>query len=185
MLHDFSKLILSRLWRHYASHQMELIFVIFFIVLIGFIFLSKKLNKPITYRQSSPLFSPAERSFFGVLESAISEEYRALGKIRVADILLPQKGLDRKSWQIAFNKISAKHFDYAICKKDTLEVVAVVELDDKTHNKKSVQARDSFLNSACESANLTLIRFPARASYSIAEVTQKIENSLNTNDKHV
>lgn len=158
---------------------MELILLILFIILIAFIFLSKKSNKTISYRKNGPLFTAAERSFLGVLDAAVSDNYRILGKVRVADILSPQKGLDRKNWQIAFNKISAKHFDYVLCTKDTLEVIAVIELDDKSHNKKSVAARDAFVNSACESADLKLLRFPAKARYSIGEVAEIIKSNLN------
>ncbi|WP_448568906.1 DUF2726 domain-containing protein [Thalassotalea ganghwensis] len=162
--------------------ELVLVLLFLFIIIIGFVFLSKNLNKPISYRQNGPLFSPAERSFLGVLDSAVSEHYRIFGKVRVADVLSPQKGLNRKDWQIAFNRISAKHFDYVLCNKDSLDLVAVIELDDKSHNKKSVKKRDAFLNSICEMANLKLIRFPAKASYSIVEIKQTVENIINPCD---
>lgn len=159
---------------------MELIFIFVVLIVIGFVFLSKKQNKIVSYQQNKLLFSPAERTFLGVLDSAVSEDYRIFGKVRVADVLSPQKGLDNSSRQTALNKILAKHFDYVLCNKDTLEVVAVIELDDKSHNNKKTQKSDAIKNSACDSANLKLIRFPAKVSYSISEVAQKIESSINT-----
>ncbi len=131
------------------------------------------------YRMKRALFSPAERSFLGVLDQAVADRYRVLGKVRVADILTPEKGLNRKNWQIAFNKISAKHFDFVLCDKLTLEVIAVIELDDRSHQRKRTQARDALLASACSSAQLPLIRFAAQAGYQIDAIRNEVDLALN------
>lgn len=157
---------------------MEWIIILAIIIVVVAVF-SKETSKAHEYQIKGPLFTPAERSFLGVLELAISEKYRIFGKVRVADVMSPKKGMDRKNWQTAFNKISAKHFDYVLCCKDTLKVIAVVELDDKSHKRKSSQTRDKFLESACKSADLKLIRFPAKASYNVTEVSEKIETTIN------
>lgn len=125
-----------------------------------------------SYEKIEPLFSPAERSFFGVLTQAVNERAVVLGKVRVADVLRPTKGVGKSQWQKAFNRISAKHFDYVICAPDTLVVLAVVELDDKSHAKRNRVERDILLDSACADAGLPLHRFKVAASYSIAEVRQ-------------
>jgi len=161
--------------------------ILLVIIVVVIALSSKKAAKPVkghAYQIKGPLFTPAERSFLGVLESAISEQYRIFGKVRVADVMSPKKGMDRKNWQTAFNKISAKHFDYVLCCKDTLKVIAVIELDDKSHNKKSAQARDKFLESACESASLHLIRFPAKSGYVISDVADKIDSTIDSSEKH-
>ena len=140
-------------------------------------------SKGHNYSQSGKLFSAAERSFLGVIDQAVSDKYRVFGKVRVADIITPAKGMNRKNWQIAFNKISAKHFDYVLCSKDKLEVIAVIELDDKSHNSKKAQRRDSLLENACNSAELELIRFKAKSSYQVQAVREQIETSLNKSFK--
>lgn len=71
------------------------------------------------YRKQKVLFTAAERSFLGILDQAVGDQYRILGKVRIADVLTPEKGMTRKHWQIAFNKISSKHFDYVLCDKQT------------------------------------------------------------------
>lgn len=123
-----------------------------------------------SYEKNEPLFSPAERSFFGVLNQAVQEQAVVFGKVRVADVLRPPKGMGRSNWQKAFNRISSKHFDYVICTPDTLLVLAVIELDDKSHAKGKRAERDRFLDAACSSAELPLHRFKAAATYSISEV---------------
>lgn len=153
--------------------------ILLVIIIVAIALFSKGAAKGYAYQIKGPLFTPAERSFLYILDSAISDNYRIFGKVRVADVITPKKGIDRKKWQTAFNKISAKHFDYVLCCKDTLKVIAVIELDDKSHKKKSSQERDKFLEAACVSANLKLIRFPAKASYVITQVSETIENAIN------
>lgn len=122
------------------------------------------------YERINTLFSPAERSFLDVLAQAVEGRGVVFGKVRVADVLRPAAGLSRSRWQTAFNRISAKHFDYVVCSPDTLEVTFVVELDDKSHSKSKRVDRDRFLESVCSSAQLPLYRFKAAVSYNIVDV---------------
>lgn len=126
------------------------------------------------YELQETLFTPAERSFYGVLVQAVGDRAVIFGKVRVADVLTPKKGLDRKAWQSAFNRISAKHFDYVVCKPDTLAVMSVIELDDSSHARKKRVERDQFIERACEAAGVTLHRFRAASSYNISTVRDLI-----------
>ena len=131
------------------------------------------------YRLSGPLFSPAERSFLGVLNQAVPDENLVLGKVRVADVITPEKGLSRPRWQSAFNRISAKHFDFVVCDRATLKVLSAVELHDKSHKKKKRADRDSFLREACSSAGLRLFEFDAKPSYSVVEVRKQLADEVS------
>jgi len=126
------------------------------------------------YRKIDVLFTPAERSFLGVLNQAVGENTHIFGKVRVADVIAPKKGMPRSEYQKAFNKISSKHFDYLLCDKNDLSVLCAVELNDGSHNSKKRKDRDAFLEGACQSANVPLVQFAARATYNINE----IQNSL-------
>jgi len=139
---------------------------------------SNAAGQPYKYVLNKTLFTPAERSFLGVLDLAVADQYRIFGKVRIADILLPAKGLSKSHWQIAFNKVSAKHFDFVLCNKQTLEVVAVIELDDKSHQKAKTQHRDSLIASVCATAGLPLVRFAAKSSYQVTEIQQQIQAEL-------
>lgn len=130
------------------------------------------------YRKQDALFSSAERSFLGILDQAVGEQFRVLGKVRIADVITPEKGMNRKYWQIAFNRISAKHFDYLLCDKNTLEVIAAIELDDKSHKQTRTQQRDLLIEQAYESAKLPLIRFDAKRSYQLELIRSTIHAAL-------
>ena len=159
---------------------MEL-FVIIILVLTAVIILAVlgKLKIPapspnVGYRLNGPLFSPAERSFLGVLMQAVPDDNLVLGKVRVADVITPEKGLPRPKWQSAFNRISAKHFDYVVCDRATLRVLSAVELNDKSHKGKKRADRDAFLRAACSSAGLRLFEFDAKSSYSVVELRKQL-----------
>ena len=151
---------------------MEWLILLGVLLFIIFAVITKQGGKSadLLYEKIDLLFSPAERSFVGVLSQAVEGRGIVFGKVRVADVLRPAKGLSRSRWQTAFNRISAKHFDYVVCAPDTLEVMFVAELDDKSHTKSKRVDRDRFLESVCSSAQLPLHRFKAAASYNIAEV---------------
>ena len=153
-----------------------LILLLAFLVLIVLVAITKQDggDNEFPYEANDPLFSPAERSFFGVLSQAVREDAIVFGKVRVADILRPSKGMGRSNWQKAFNRISSKHFDYVICSPKTLSVLAVVELDDKTYSKGKRAKRDRFLEGACSAAGVPLHRFKAAAGYSIGEIRKVI-----------
>lgn len=122
------------------------------------------------YQKNDYLLSKAERSFFGVLQQAAADNYLVFAKVRVADVLAPMNTKDRSTWQKAFNAISAKHFDFILCEPGDCSIQFAVELDDASHNTKKAQKRDGFLNEACNSAGLELIRVKASNSYSISEI---------------
>ncbi len=140
--------------------------------------LIKKLGKAsaptYSYRKRDNLFSAAERSFYGVLTQAVEDKFSVFGKVRVADVISPAKGLSKQSWRGAFNRISSKHFDFVLCDRSTLAVNCVVELNDKSHSRTKRVKRDEFLRRTCESAGLRLVEVPASASYSVSEIRQLI-----------
>lgn len=173
--------ILYQSFLNAIDQKFVLITLIFFIVLV-FISLFLKLknnNLGLRYRSKENLFSKAEKSFFLVLKQSLADNYEIFSKVRIADVLMPDKGLSRKNWGMAFSRISSKHFDYVLCDKNTLAIVAVIELDDKSHNQKKVIKRDAFVNKACQSANVKLLRFPCKSNYQIQSIRDTVNNSLN------
>ncbi len=130
-----------------------------------------------TYSRQKSLFTQAELAFYRALREAIADRYQVFGKVRVADVLKPQTE-NRGDWQRAFNKISAKHFDFLLCDRDSLKVLAAVELDDSSHRRIDRVKRDDFLNQAVENAGLPLLRFPVQAIYDIKAIEHHITQTL-------
>ena len=126
------------------------------------------------YQKADSLFSPAERSFLGVLERAVGDKCKVLGKVRLADIISLISGLSKSDRQKAFNRINSKHVDFALCKKDDLSLICAIELDDSSHKKSDRKNRDDFLEKALNASSVSFIRFAARVSYNVQEVKAKI-----------
>jgi hypothetical protein len=124
------------------------------------------------------LFSPAERSFFGVLEQAVAGEFTVFGKVRLGDLVQPAKGLSQSRRTGLRNRIQQKHVDFVLCRPDTLEVAGVVELDDASHGRKDRAERDDFVDQALGSAGMPVLHFPARKAYAVAEVRAKLAESF-------
>lgn len=159
---------------------MEWLVVLVIIIIILTFFLPKSADVVDGYRLRGELLTPAERSFYGVLLQVLPEDLTLFCKVRIADVILPQKGMSRQEWQRSFNQISAKHFDFVLCQKTNMRVVAAIELDDASHNKKTTQKRDAFVNIACESAELKLIRFKAQRAYQLEDVKTRLIDDLET-----
>ena len=127
-----------------------------------------------TYEQRGPLFSPAERSFYSVLQWALGEQYVVLGKVRVADVLTPRRELSNSARQTALSEIQAEHFDFVLCRRDNFDVEIVIDLDDSAPHHPNRQTRDRLLEPASASAGLRLVRFPAQETYSVREIRETI-----------
>jgi len=151
--------------------------IVFAVVALIIIFLSKgksadEIDYP--YRKLDALFTPAERSFLGVLMQVVENDAQVFGKVRVADILGTKKGMPASDRQKAFNKISSKHFDFILCSRKDLSVLCTIELNDSSHNSKKRKNRDIFLEGACKAAGVPLIQIPAQATYNLNDIRKSI-----------
>ena len=149
-------------------------------LLIARLLKSRHTGERISYERRRVLFTPAERSFFGVLDLAVGKDFRLFGKVRLGDLLAPQKGLNKTAQQVALNKINRKHLDFVLCNPNDLTVLCAIELNDKSHQHKSRQDRDDFLVAACQAAGLPLILFDAQHAYSPAEVSARIAEAISS-----
>jgi ssDNA-binding Zn-finger/Zn-ribbon topoisomerase 1 len=141
--------------------------------------LANKLNEN-QYRKKETLFTQAEQKFLAALEEAVKGKYRIFGMVRVADVIEPIARSNTSVRQTAFNRIQAKHFDFVICDPTDLRVVAAVELDDSSHARRNRRDRDDFLNQACKSAGLSLLRFPAKANYDAADIHARLAKEFES-----
>lgn len=130
------------------------------------------------YVAAPSLFSAAERSFLGVLDQSLRHEYRAFGKVRVADVASVKPGLGQAARQGALNRISGKHFDFVVCRSSDLAIVCVIELNDKSHGTQRAKKRDDFLAAVCHQIGLPLIQIPAKAAYQIDEVREQVLSAI-------
>lgn len=58
-------------------------------------------------------------------------------------------------------------------------VACVIELDDKSHQRRDRQQRDAFVNEALSVAGIPLARIPAASEYPIDRVQQHLQQVLS------
>jgi len=126
------------------------------------------------YQKVIPFLSAAERSFYGVLREAMDGQLVIMTKVRLADIVDVRRGMSRRQWQSAFNRIQSKHIDFVLCDPQQLDIKAVIELDDRSHKKPERQARDQFVDQVMNFTGIPIVHFPVKSSYSVAEIREAL-----------
>ena len=129
----------------------------------------------IQYQMRGALLSPAELSFFKVLQNAGGQSVLICPKVRLADIIKPT---EKQNYQTALNKISRKHIDFVLCDPATTKIFGVIELDDKSHERADRVTRDAFVDRVFAAAGIQIIHFKASASYSVEEIRQRLKSIL-------
>ena len=133
-----------------------------------------KTGVPVTAYRRRDFLSRAERSFFGALQQAVDQEGLIFAKVRLADLLAPAAGEASGGWQGAFNRIQSKHVDFVLCSLGDVVPKLAIELDDASHRQARRKQRDQFLDAACQSAGLPLLRIPAHRDYGVQQLREQI-----------
>jgi hypothetical protein len=137
------------------------------------------------YEAAPALLTPAERSFFGVLQQAVASDYHIFVKVRLADIVRPVRSPSRSGWQSAFNRITGKHVDFVLCDSARLGIVAGIELDDRTHERFERRFRDALVDSALADARIPVLRVSARQSYSPVQIREQVQSLFRADERVV
>lgn len=101
------------------------------------------------------MFTYNEKDAYRKLK-AIADElgYTVFAKVRLLDILEPQKGT--KKYKTYFYKIQAKHVDFVLCDQK-LVAKYIIELDDSSHDTQPRKERDEFVDQVLESVGYKII----------------------------
>lgn len=130
------------------------------------------------YRRRDDFLSPAELSFYRILERAAASDFKTLAKVRIADLLFVPRQENFHAYQ---NKINRKHADFVLCDPATMKPQLVIELDDASHQRPDRRERDRFVDDAFAAAGLPILHVKVQGSYSVANLAQKIELAVSQN----
>lgn len=151
--------------------EVLLVFILVLLVAVAVVLLKRyfrRVDETYPYKRRKYFFSPAERSFYGVLLRALEGfDVKVFAKVRLLDVLyvpdIPKK-------IVYLNRVSAKHVDFLICDSKTLSPRLVIELDDSSHAWGARRRRDSFLDAALVNAGLPVLRFRVQRAYDLNEI---------------
>tara|TARA_R110002051_G_scaffold325827_1_gene431767 strand:- start:3061 stop:3609 length:549 start_codon:yes stop_codon:yes gene_type:complete len=147
------------------------------LMLLVLVMLLGRMNPAPKYDGKQYLFTKTEWAFFNILHGAVGERYLVMGKPRIADVLFVRKGQTRSDWARAFSQISSKHIDYVIVEPQKGRIVAAIELDDPSHQRKDRQERDVFVNRAFMEAGIPLLRYPTAKEYDASIIARDVEDA--------
>ncbi len=134
------------------------------------------------YRSRKTLLTPGERRFYDQgLKPAIADRYLISFKVRLADVITVE------NWECRYGrKIAQKHIDFVLVTPRLTRIVAVIELNDATHDAPDRQRRDAFLSEALHSAGIPLVTFPIYYKYESEKIRRRITAALEkkSNKRH-
>lgn len=132
------------------------------------------------FYKARQLMTENEAEFFGRLIVALPEHY-VFPQVSLS-ALIEAAAKDKKRAYSDYLRIAQQRVDYVVCDR-SCQIVAVVELDDKTHSHKKDQVRDARL----QQAGIRTIRFQSkskptaevvRAAVLLAPAPQTLESTV-------
>ncbi|BBU63994.1 hypothetical protein MSC49_39290 (plasmid) [Methylosinus sp. C49] len=90
--------------------------------------------------------TPNEKRFLAVLDEAVGGGYRVFAQVRLAELVDVDLSATSAKRRAAMNKVFGKSIDFVICDSASLEPVAAIELDDRTHALPHRRERDIFVD---------------------------------------
>ena len=114
-------------------------------------------NQAWPFYAKKPLSQPEQVLYFRLIEALPG--HIILAQVQLSRLLGVKKGNNHQSWLNRINRMSA---DFVVCNKDA-SVVAVIELDDASHQKTERQAADAKKDKALAAAGIKIIRWQVKA----------------------
>ncbi len=130
------------------------------------------------YEPRDSLMTDSELQFFEILEQAVAYQYRIYSKVRLEDIIQVRAGTDHRTAFAARNRIKSRHLDFVLCDPETLEIIASIELDDRSHERPDRIERDEFVDEALRVCGIPCIRFPVQREYRPIQIRSELERLI-------
>jgi hypothetical protein len=118
------------------------------------------------------LMTPNEAEFYRRLERALPT-YRVFPQVSFAAFLTDDGTMSQqRRWSVRA-RFDRKIADFVVCDGKTLEIVALIELDDATHTARADRARDALT----KTAGYQTFRFQSKQKPTIAEIAALFQHS--------
>ncbi|MCB5227207.1 DUF2726 domain-containing protein [Alishewanella sp. 16-MA] len=127
-------------------------------------------SNPFQVQRKAALFSPVERSFLGLLDKAVQNDYRIMNRVRLADVLDIKASVSDKNRRSTQLKLNAKYLDYVLCEPETMKVVAVLDLVNPQNKEGHKAVPDWFVSGALDAAGVPYLRIAIKAGYTVTEL---------------
>lgn len=133
----------------------------------------RKMNlSPIT---AKPLMTDNELEFFNRLQRALPA-YQVFPQVSLGALLTVDENVLAKARAGVRNRFDRKIADFVVCERESLKVLALIELDDKTHKADADRKRDEIT----KAAGYQTFRFQSKKKPSEGEIAALFQNTKTT-----
>jgi len=146
-------------------------FVLFVALTVCLCILLKRLNRVIRKKffKSKELMTDNELEFFGRLRRALPE-YSVFPQVAMAGIIDTTLSRDNPEFWNVRRRFAQKICDFVISTRSGGSVIAVIELDDRTHDAQKDAERDAMLREA----GIRTLRFESRNKPTEEEIRERL-----------
>lgn len=144
---------------------MEILWIVAICVLFAYVLCVVRFGKsgdrdtdgPWPFYARKPLSKPEQVLYFRLCNAL--PQHIVLAQVGLSRLLGVKKGNNYHEWNNRINRMTA---DFVVCNKDA-SILAVIELDDASHEKEQRRQADAKKDRALASANIKMIRWQAKA----------------------
>lgn len=150
---------------------MKYLFILILLIAFAFIILEKRKKKDVEvwpYVKKKVLSNPEQILFYRLVRALPGNVI--LAQVQLSRFLDVKKGFNNQAW---FNKINRMSIDYLICDKD-FEIVAAIELDDKSHERNRRKEADLKKDRALTAAGVKIHRWNVKQMPDEEEIKNKL-----------
>lgn len=127
----------------------------------------------IYFAKNDYFLSDVELSFYKVLQQVIDYRTIICPKVSLKDLFCEKRKDGNKNTAYR-SQIGRERIDFLLCTKDTFKLLCGIELYNTSNQRKDYIERNNFVEKVFESADLPLVRFPIKLSYTFNEITEKL-----------
>lgn len=145
-----------------------ILFVLAFIAIISL--MKGRGEKSAPALVAKPFLTAREREMLVVIE-ALLPEHRIHAQVAMGALMKPARIEGRRSTPAERNRFSQKIIDFVVQSRQTGDVVALIEVDDRSHRASADEARDAMT----AQAGYRTIRIPANVRPVAGEVEARLD----------
>ncbi|MFO1389543.1 DUF2726 domain-containing protein [Cellvibrio sp.] len=123
----------------------------------------------LSYSLKSSVLGDTQRPIFKALQEALAGDYFLLTNLNAGDVLSIDSGANKLALQVATQNMGDRKFDFVICDKLQMRALCAISVGENL---------DSFLEKACEEAQLPLAKFKVQSSYDVSIIRASLANAL-------
>lgn len=129
------------------------------------------------FKMAFSILSKSEMKFYKVLDEVVNNQlYLICPKIRMQDILWINEYQPNKIKYL--NKVNRKHIDFVICKKENMQPLFAIELDDKSHETLKRYERDLYVDNLFDSLKFPIIHITQKENYDLLEIKENLNKYM-------